>query len=373
MLTNVIFSFSLRKGKVLKLISWKHSFKRLNEEYEIAKKKKQALDNLFETGRISQTTRDSFDNDINAVIMEIEKQQKALLTKMQGKAQELDSQIKTLETLLANYEIQHVVGEIDEEMYQREITLLSTGLESAKHELNIINEATAQLCPPAEAPPPEPSVPVEETEVAVVQNETVESVPEAQETVETTPEPTQEPLIAIEETAIEEPIIDSSSMIEEAPQIVEEAKELIEDQPVVTEEMPQVEEATPQEIENPPEIIEETPQSIDETPETIEDAPEVTEELMQNVEEIEAQPEIIEETLETVEEIPHDIVDNEPQIVEIPQTVEGAANEAHPSEAPKEAPREIICEVLAEDDQSSDEEEAAENAETDEETEYEEI
>ena len=116
---------------MLKLISWKHSFKRLNEEYEIAKKKKQALDNLYETGRISQATRDSFDNDISTVITEIEKQQKDLLTKMQGKATELESQIKTLETLLANYEIQHVVGEIEEEAYQREINLLSTGLESA--------------------------------------------------------------------------------------------------------------------------------------------------------------------------------------------------------------------------------------------------
>jgi len=38
---------------VLNLISWKHSFNRLNEEFEMAKKKKQALDNLFETGRIS--------------------------------------------------------------------------------------------------------------------------------------------------------------------------------------------------------------------------------------------------------------------------------------------------------------------------------
>ena len=104
---------------MLKLISWKHSFKRLNEEYELAKKKKQALDNLFENGRISQTTRDSFDSDISAVIVEIEKQQRDLVTKMQGKTQELESQIKTLETLLANYEIQHVVGEIDEDMYQR--------------------------------------------------------------------------------------------------------------------------------------------------------------------------------------------------------------------------------------------------------------
>ena len=34
--------------------------------------------------------------------------------------------------LLANYEIQHVVGEIDEEIYRREISLLSNTLEATK-------------------------------------------------------------------------------------------------------------------------------------------------------------------------------------------------------------------------------------------------
>jgi len=374
MLTNVISSFRLRKGKVLKMISWKHSFKRLNEEYEIAKKKKQALDNLFETGRISQTTRDSFDTDINAVIMEIEKQQKELLTKMQGKAQELESQIKTLETLLANYEIQHVVGEIDEEFYQREITLLSTGLENAKHELNIIKEATNQLCPPVEAPATEPSLAMEENEVAVVQDETVETAPEAPAEVEVAAEPCpQETVIAVEETAPEAPVIETADIMPEAaPQIVEEVPEVIEEQPEAPEEIPQVAEAPPEEIEEQPQITEETSQSMDEAPEVIEEAPEVTEELPQNVEEIEDRPEIIEEIPPPVEEIPHDI-DSEPQIMEdVPQTVEGAPTEAHPSEAPKEAQQVISVESATEEEQSS-EEEAAESAETDEETEYEEL
>ena len=67
------------------MISWKYTFKRLNEEYEIANKKKQALDNLYETGKISQATRDSFTGDINAAIGEIEKQRKELAEKMQCK------------------------------------------------------------------------------------------------------------------------------------------------------------------------------------------------------------------------------------------------------------------------------------------------
>ena len=53
---------------------------------------------------------------------------------------ELENQIRTLETLLANYEIQHVAGEIDEEIYQQEINLLTTGLETTRNELNIIKQ-----------------------------------------------------------------------------------------------------------------------------------------------------------------------------------------------------------------------------------------
>ncbi len=216
------------------MISWKHSFKRLNEEYEIAKKKKEALDNLFENGRISQTTRDSFDSDINAVLSEIEKQQRELLTKMQGKTNELETQIKTLETLLANYKIQHVVGEIDEEMYQREITLLSTGLESARNELNIISEATSQLCPPpVEAPEPSP---MEEAPVEAVESETCEIVSDAPAEVPpemaVSAEPySPEPTIAVEEAAPEAPTIENSYITPE--------ETITADQPEIPEETPQ--------------------------------------------------------------------------------------------------------------------------------------
>jgi hypothetical protein len=430
MLTNVISSFGLKKGKVLKLISWKHSFKRLNEEYEIAKKKKHALDNLFENGRMSQSTRDSFDTDINAVIMEIEKQQKDLLIKMHGKSQELESQIKTLETLLANYEIQHVVGEIDEEMYQREITLLSTGLESARNELNIIKEATNQLCPPVEAPTTEPALPVEENEVEAVQSETVENVSDAPVEVEVAAEPcSQEPVVTMEEAVPEAPAIESAYIApEETPQIVEEAPEVIENQPEMTEEMPQTAECTPQEIvEDQPQVTEDIAQDIAEAPELTEDNAEITEEISQDMNEtlevtedsvevtdempqvtedtpqdIEEQPQFTEETLEsndekfdvaaeqpdytedlsqnieeTVEqpeiiaEIPQ-IVENEPQLIEETlQTAEETPAEAHPSEAPKEAPQEVIVETVAEEEQST--EEAAETADSDEDTEYEEL
>jgi histone deacetylase complex regulatory component SIN3 len=137
--------FAAKKWTVLKLISWKHSFKKLSEECDMAKKKKQALDNLLDAGRISQPTYDLFNNEIDEAIAEIEKQHKALLEKMNSKMRELEGQIKTMEMLLANSEIQHVVGEVDEDVYQREVGILSIGIETAKHELDAVKEAMNQL------------------------------------------------------------------------------------------------------------------------------------------------------------------------------------------------------------------------------------
>jgi len=173
-------SFAAKKWTVLKLISWKHSFKKLNEENEMAKKKKQALDNLLNTGRISQSTYDLFNNEMDEAIAEIERQQKALLEKMNSKMEELEEQIKTLEMLLANFEIQHVTGEVDEEVYQREIGVLSMGIETAKQELDTVREAVNQLSSGMQVSTPEVIVQQkiepqpEETEVSEPKVEVVE-------------------------------------------------------------------------------------------------------------------------------------------------------------------------------------------------------
>jgi hypothetical protein len=370
----MLFSIlGLQKGTVLKLISWKHSFKRLNEEYEIAKKKKQALDNLFESGRISQATRDSFDNDINAVISDIEKQQNDLLVKMQGKVQELESQIKTLETLLANYEIQHVVGEIDEEVYQREANLLSTGLESAKRELNTIKEATNQLCPPIEETAMEPSAPAEDNEAEVVQNELTENIPSTPDEVVTEPY-LQEPAVTMEEAVPEQPEIECENPISaEMPQEVEESPQEVEEQPQITEELSQTVEETIEVTDDNPETTEDMPQNMDEVSEIAGDNPEDTEEITQNVEEMpqeaEEQPQIIEETPEPFEETPTAFED-EPQELEVsPQLIEDMPEETHPLEAPKEAPQETTVEAIEEEEQETEENVAS--AETDEDAEQE--
>jgi hypothetical protein len=86
-----------------------------------------------------------FNKEIEDALIDIEKQQKALLEKMATKIVELEGHVKTLEVLLANFEIRHVTGEISDEIYQRENELLSVGLETAKRDLDEVKEAADQL------------------------------------------------------------------------------------------------------------------------------------------------------------------------------------------------------------------------------------
>ncbi len=183
------------------LISWKHSFRRLAEEYALANKKKQALDNLLNTEKISKSTYDLFNDEIDQAIMEIERQQKTLLEKMNSKSEELEAQIKTLEMLFVNFEIQHVTGEVNEEVYQREIDLLSVGLDEAKHELDTVKDAMSQLSGDLRTPVDiellEQDNEVSQPEIEVIQAppspvESKESQIETQENQQETPQNTEE-------------------------------------------------------------------------------------------------------------------------------------------------------------------------------------
>jgi hypothetical protein len=151
------------------LISWKHSFRRLSEEFEVAKKKKQALDSLLSRGRISQATYDVFSGEIDEAIGEIERQQQALQEKMTAKAGEIEGQIRTLEMLLANFEIQHVAGEVDDDVYGRQVDLLTVGLENARQELDMVKDAVGQLSMGNVAVSMEPEVEVSKENIEVVE------------------------------------------------------------------------------------------------------------------------------------------------------------------------------------------------------------
>ncbi len=162
---------------------------------------------LLDESRISQSTYDIFNGEIEEAISEIEKQRKALLEKMNIKNMELQDQVKTLEMMLANFEIQHVTGEIDEETYDRQIELLSIGLENAKNEMQAVKDAINQLSDTMHPTPPSESIP-QNTEVA-------EATPEI--------EIVQNPPANVEVTE-PQPIVESVKTLEKAQENAEVAE-----------------------------------------------------------------------------------------------------------------------------------------------------
>ncbi len=127
------------------MISWKASIEKINSDLELARKRKQVLENLIRSEKISKTTYESLSKEIEEEIMEINARQKALTEKMNMKINELENQIRTLELLLASLEMSYAIGEIDEDLYRKKSSAIETGLETIRSELNFMKEAVASL------------------------------------------------------------------------------------------------------------------------------------------------------------------------------------------------------------------------------------
>jgi len=203
---------------------------------ELAKKKKQALDDLFNSGKISASTYESLDKELTSTISEIEARQKDIAEKMTSNIAALEKQISTLELFLANSEIQYAAGEIDEDLHANEIGAYTLGLDAVKQQLSAIKEVVAGLMPEvvAPTPPPTPSKVEEAQPTEEVIRETLEAPVETPtETLVEMPveEPIEEPLEASEEIVAEE-----VTPVEEAPS-EEEALEETAEETVATEEV----------------------------------------------------------------------------------------------------------------------------------------
>lgn len=197
------------------LVLWKDSFEKINTELDLAKRKKQALEDLCTAGRISQSTYENLGKELDEAVQEIEARQKVLAEKMTHKLNELEGQMQALEVFLANSEMSFVAGEINEDLHTQETNALNLGLEVTRQELNFIREVIAQLIPneASTTPTPETTEPLEEapTETAVEQAPEVASDAPIEETVEVTP--------PSEETEIEPPApVPMEATAESAPQ-----------------------------------------------------------------------------------------------------------------------------------------------------------
>jgi len=197
------------------MVVWKDAFEKISIELDLTKRKKQALDDLLSTGRISQSTHDCLCKDLDEDINQIELRRKSLAEKMASKLSELEEQLQSLEFFLANSEMAYVAGEINSELYTQESSALNLGMEATKQELNFIKEVIIQLVPKeimptVSAPSTVESVEVTPTETAVENAPEVASSAPIEAPVEVTPvageASIEQPSQVAVETTTEKPI-----------------------------------------------------------------------------------------------------------------------------------------------------------------------
>jgi len=183
------------------------SFEIVSQELDLTKRKKQALDDLLASTRISQPTYEHLEKGLTETILDLEAQQRSLGDKMTGWADELGEQIQLLELLLANLEIHHATGEIDDDAYDKQNRAILLGIEATKQDLvdirNILSKTVSETVPTPSAPTtPETT---EEPELIAEAEAEDTSVPEVEEQIEEEVEETVESEIPTFEPTVEQP------------------------------------------------------------------------------------------------------------------------------------------------------------------------
>lgn len=212
----------------------------ITKKLETARRKKQALDDLFNEGKISQMTYEYISKDLDDGVNEIEGHQKVLADRIASKINELEEQTRTLEMFLADLALGHAVGEITDDLYKSESKSLALGLENAKRELTNLRDTLLSAIPEQiPAPVPEPT-----EEVEAPAPEEVEAPAEEPVAEEPSELPVEEP---IETDVLEEVAEETEEPIEETVEAPAEEEAAVEETPVeeaaeeITEEVPTAE------------------------------------------------------------------------------------------------------------------------------------
>ena len=117
------------------LSSWKNTFDVVHSELELAKRKKQALDELLTKNRMSQPTYEHLVGGLNENIDDLDSHLKLLMQKMTERADELEDQAELFKLFLASLEMQNIAKELKQETYDKNKQAFELGLKSTEDEL----------------------------------------------------------------------------------------------------------------------------------------------------------------------------------------------------------------------------------------------
>ena len=127
------------------LSSWKNTFEVVHSEFELAQRKKQALDELLAKNRMSQPTYEHLVGGLNENIADLESHQKSLMQKMTERADELENQAELLKLFLASLEMRNIAKEIKQETYDENKQAFELGLKATEDELAEIKDTFTKV------------------------------------------------------------------------------------------------------------------------------------------------------------------------------------------------------------------------------------
>jgi hypothetical protein len=130
---------------VFMLSSWKNTFDVVHSELELAKRKKQALDELLAKNRMSQPTYEHLVGSLNENIDDFESHLKLLMQKMTERADELENQAELLKLFLVSLEMRNIAKELKQETYDKNKQAFELGLKATEDELAEIKGAITKV------------------------------------------------------------------------------------------------------------------------------------------------------------------------------------------------------------------------------------
>ena len=125
--------------------SWKNTFDVVHSELELAKRKKQALDELLAKNRMSQPTYEHLVGSLDDNIDDLESHLKLLMQKMTERVDELEEQAELIKLFLVSLEMRNIAKEIKQETYDKNKQAFELGLKATEDELAEIKGAITKV------------------------------------------------------------------------------------------------------------------------------------------------------------------------------------------------------------------------------------